>query len=240
MRSLTSSRPVWSASSTARACGQVEVVVGDVTPHGRPEHPVEPRADPALLGVLRRPCAPAGRSPCRPRCARPRAAVSSAAGCGSRRRRPRRLVAQLLADGGQLLAQQELALLLLHAVGDVLADALADLQLGEELLGPRQDQLDARAAARWPRGWSACDRWTSLRPRRGGVGQRPGIGDRCAGSRAGAGSDAPPAMSSSTTRSSRASSSTRGARVGRRSRRRPRPRGRDRSLTTPAPRRARC
>ncbi len=37
---------------------------------------------------------------------------------------------QLLADGGELLAQQELLLLLLHALGDVLADRLGDIQLG--------------------------------------------------------------------------------------------------------------
>ena len=45
-------------------------------------------------------------------------------------------LAQLLADGGELLAQQELALLLVHALLDVLADGLGDVQLGEVLLGP--------------------------------------------------------------------------------------------------------
>ncbi len=52
-------------------------------------------------------------------------------------------LAELLADGGQLLAQQELALLLVDALGDVVADGLGDLQLGEVLAGPRQHELDA-------------------------------------------------------------------------------------------------
>ena len=45
-------------------------------------------------------------------------------------------VGELLADRGQLLAQQELLLLLLHALLDVLADRLRDVQLGQVLLGP--------------------------------------------------------------------------------------------------------
>ena len=55
------------------------------------------------------------------------------------------VVAQLLADGGQLLAQQELALALLHAVAHLGADALGELQLGQRLLDPPQHQLDAGA-----------------------------------------------------------------------------------------------
>src|SRR5690606_1895741 len=43
---------------------------------------------------------------------------------------------QLLADGVELLAQQELALLLLHALLDVLADRPGDVQLGQVLAGP--------------------------------------------------------------------------------------------------------
>ena len=45
-------------------------------------------------------------------------------------------LAQLLADRGELLAQQELALGLLHALADVLADLLGDLLLGEVLAWP--------------------------------------------------------------------------------------------------------
>ena len=51
MRSLTSSRPVWSASSTARAVGHVELVVGAHAPR-QLEDGVEPGADPAALGAL--------------------------------------------------------------------------------------------------------------------------------------------------------------------------------------------
>ena len=45
-------------------------------------------------------------------------------------------LAEFLADGGQLLAQQELALALVHALADVVADLVADLDLGQVLAGP--------------------------------------------------------------------------------------------------------
>ena len=45
-------------------------------------------------------------------------------------------LAELLADRGELLAQQVLALLLVHALGDVGADLRGDLQLGQVVLGP--------------------------------------------------------------------------------------------------------
>ena len=45
-------------------------------------------------------------------------------------------LAQLLADGGQLLAQQVLALLLVDALGDVGADLRGDLQLGQVVAWP--------------------------------------------------------------------------------------------------------
>ena len=55
-------------------------------------------------------------------------------------------LAELLADRVELLAQQELALALLHALADVLADLVGDLDLGEVLPGPldqhRQPLLD--------------------------------------------------------------------------------------------------
>ena len=67
---------------------------------------------------------------------------------------------ELLADRGQLLAQQELALRLLHAVGDLGADAVRHLELREGVACPRHDLLQARfdverleqldLAARWP------------------------------------------------------------------------------------------
>ena len=58
------------------------------------------------------------------------------------------VLAQLLADRGQLLAQQVLALLAVDALGDVVADRLGDLQLGEMLAGPRR----GRARRGRPRG----------------------------------------------------------------------------------------
>ena len=55
----------------------------------------------------------------------------------------RTLFAELLADRGELLAQQELPLLALDALADVLADLLRDLLLGDVLLGPLDQQLEA-------------------------------------------------------------------------------------------------
>ncbi len=51
-------------------------------------------------------------------------------------------LAQFLADGGHLLAQQELALLAVHALLHVLADGLRDVQLREVLSGPSDRQLE--------------------------------------------------------------------------------------------------
>ena len=64
------------------------------------------------------------------------------------------VLAELLADRVHLLAQEVLALLLLGAGLDVVADALADLQLGEPLALERERELeplgdvDASRAAR--------------------------------------------------------------------------------------------
>ncbi len=61
------------------------------------------------------------------------------------------VLAELLADRLHLLAQEVLALLLLGALLDVLADALADLQLGEavalELDGQLQPLGDVERAS---------------------------------------------------------------------------------------------
>ena len=54
------------------------------------------------------------------------------------------VLAELLADRAHLLAQQELALALLHALADVGADLVLQLQVGEHVLRPAQDQLEAR------------------------------------------------------------------------------------------------
>ena len=50
-------------------------------------------------------------------------------------------LAEFLADRGQLLAQQELALGLLHAVADVVTDLLGDVHLGQVRPGPADQQL---------------------------------------------------------------------------------------------------
>ena len=52
-------------------------------------------------------------------------------------------LAELLADRGELLAQQVLALRLLHAVADLLADLVGELRLGEVLAGPGDERLEA-------------------------------------------------------------------------------------------------
>ena len=53
------------------------------------------------------------------------------------------VLTEFLAYRRQLLAQQELALALVHALAHVVADLLADLQLGEVLAGPADDQIQA-------------------------------------------------------------------------------------------------
>ncbi len=52
-------------------------------------------------------------------------------------------LAELLADRGELLAEQVLTVLLVDALGDVGADRFGDTQLGEVFPCPRLDQLDA-------------------------------------------------------------------------------------------------
>ena len=123
--------------------GEVELVVGAGAPR-QLEHPVEPGADPAVLGrLLARPLEPVDllvdevARPCRPgavELVELRAVLADDVVVA---------LAELLADGGQLLAQQELALLLVDALGDVGADLLGHLQLGQVVLGPVGDQLDA-------------------------------------------------------------------------------------------------
>ena len=121
--------------------GEVEAVVAAHTPR-QFEDAVEPRADPRVLRRLR-----AG-------------ALEAVDLLGDER--ARRVggvevadlgavladdvvvaLAELLADGGELLAEQELALLLVDPLGHVVADGLGNLQLGEVVARPRQDQPDA-------------------------------------------------------------------------------------------------
>ena len=83
---------------------------------------------------------------------------------------------QLLADRGELLAQQELALLLLHALADVVADRLGHVQLGQVIAGPAGQPLEPLLGV---------DRLQQLGPLlgrqiagvAGAVGQRGRIGD---------------------------------------------------------------
>ena len=85
-------------------------------------------------------------------------------------------LAELLADGRQLLAQQVLALLLVDPFGDVGADLGGDLQLGEVVLGPGHDQVDALAEIDGAQDCSLMIE-VGLAPCRDGVGQLTGVGD---------------------------------------------------------------
>ena len=85
-------------------------------------------------------------------------------------------LAEFFADRRQLLAQQVLALLLVDTLGDVGADLCRDLKLGEMILGPRHDQIDA---------FAEVDRRQHRRlmigigfaPGRDGIGELAGIGN---------------------------------------------------------------
>ena len=72
-----------------RAVGEVVVVLGAHVP-GDVEHPVEVRADPAVLGVLLAGALQAARARAPPLCAPSRASPLPRSACGSRRRRRRR------------------------------------------------------------------------------------------------------------------------------------------------------
>src|SRR5207249_1884534 len=127
--------------------GQVEVVVRPHVP-GDVQHPVQVGADPAVLGVL---------------LARPLQAVEFALHLGAHAVRHaglddalavgrddvRGALVELLLDGFELLAQQELALRLLHALGDVAADLLLQRSVGQDLLGPADEQSEPPMSA-WP------------------------------------------------------------------------------------------
>ncbi len=122
---------------------EVDGVVGADAPR-QLEHAVQPRADPALLGRL-------GAGALQ---AVDLLGDEVLGAVGRLERLQLRAVladdvvvalAELLADGRQLLAEQVLALLLVDALGDVVADGLGDLQLGEVLASPGQHDVDALA-----------------------------------------------------------------------------------------------
>ncbi len=159
MRSLTSSRPWWSASSTARA-SSTSRWSSVRSPHGT--------SNTVSSQVRIQPCSAASSGVRSSRLiSRSMASRTDSGRVVAQRLEPFAealdgvglvVLAQLLADGGELLAQQELALALLHAVADLGADALGQLQLAQRLLGPAQHQLDARDRPRWSRAAGPCAR----------------------------------------------------------------------------------
>ena len=142
IRSLTSSSPAWSASRIARAPRDVVGVVAAGVPRDL-QHRVQPGADPAALGRGVGGALQLGRF-------LHRGLVHLLRQGGGLDPGPVVLflgarlavqLSQLLADRGQLLAEQELALLLLHALADVVLDGLRDVQLGQLVPGPPGQQL---------------------------------------------------------------------------------------------------
>src|SRR2546430_12156852 len=87
------------------------------------------------------------------------------------------VLAELLANRLQLLAQDVLALLLLGALFDVLADPVADLQLGQALtLKPHSELEPLDDVDRLEQLYPLLE--GGLRGVGGGIGQRAGLGDR--------------------------------------------------------------
>ena len=131
IRSLTSSSPAWSASSTSRACTGIELLVRALAPRNA-EQPVEVGADHRRLATrLAHALEPAELT-----------LGLLANGVGHRRVGDLSLVllcdrgvvlVELLSDRLHLLSQEVLALLLLRAGIDVVANAAAYLELGQAL-----------------------------------------------------------------------------------------------------------
>ncbi len=185
---------------------EIELVVAARVPR-QLEDPIEPRADPGVLGRLLTDALQA---------------VDLFVDCVRHLLRQVELadlgpvllddvvvaLTQLLADRRQLLAQEVLALLLVDPLGDIGADLCGDLQLGVMILGPGHDQIDALADIDGGQNRRLVG-GLGLTPRRHGIGQLARLGDvrRISGSRR---LPRSLAISSSTTRSSRAAASTRG------------------------------
>ena len=108
---------------------------------GQVEHGVEPGADPAGLGALvGRPFQLADLA--QRRLAHLLGQVRRLDAAAEVVGAVRLVLAEFLADRGELLAQQELALRLVHAVADVVADLVGHLELGEVLAGPLGDAFE--------------------------------------------------------------------------------------------------
>ena len=141
MRSLTSSRPAWSSSSTDARAGGVELLLGALRPRHR-DQPVEVGADHRALARLLAAALEAAQL-----LRRLLGDVLGHLGLGDLLLvlgdHVAVVVAQLLADRLHLLAQEVLALLGLGAVLDVVADAGADLKLGEALALQLDRELEA-------------------------------------------------------------------------------------------------
>ena len=131
MRSLTSSRPAWSASRTSLApCGSsvssLRFDHGTAISQSRYVRIID--ASPLASPIVSR------RRSSRSACARTSSGIPASSIFVAVLVDDRALVlAELLADRVHLLAEEPLALLLLRALLDVVADAAPHLQLGEPL-----------------------------------------------------------------------------------------------------------
>ena len=118
----------------------VEVVVGTLTPRDV-EQRVQPGADPAVLrALLTRALEPVDFLSRRLAHGLGEAAFGDAT-AELLDHVVATVLAQLLLDRAELLAEQELTLLTLHAVGDFGADLLGDVEFGQRVARPRDDLL---------------------------------------------------------------------------------------------------
>ena len=169
-------QPVVIGVEDASRFGDVEPVFGGLPPR-KFEHRVEPGADPPVLGALLT-CALELVDLLLDGAAHLVGQVTigdlSAEVVGRRRLRAVEL-AQLLLDGIHLATEEELALGLLHALLDIGADALADRQVAEGLLGPAEHQTQPRLDVGR---LEHLDLLLELEVGRvaGGIGERVGVG----------------------------------------------------------------
>ena len=142
MRSFTSARPSWSASSTARASSRSACSSCELAPRQVGDR-VEPVAHPRLLGIL----LAHALEPVELLVDRGTHRVGQLL-VGELRAVLRDDVvvafAELLADRVHLPAQQHLALLLVEVVADLGADLVLQLEIGERLAHPREHELEPR------------------------------------------------------------------------------------------------